>query len=238
MTLSTPPGQALAGILDRARCLLIDFDGPICDIYAGITDATVADHLRKVITGQGITGMPAAITSSHDPIAVFDYAATLSPELGALAETEMAGQEVAAVATPRPVPYVHEVITSARDSGRLIAIVSNNSDRAVRAYLDQHGLADRIDLISARTSPDPALLKPSPHLLTQAITGLNAEPAECVIIGDSITDIQAARLAGIASIGYANRPGKHDDFTAEGATAIVASLADLVLPLRARPLPN
>jgi phosphoglycolate phosphatase len=241
MTLSLPDEQALAGILDRARCLLIDFDGPICDIYAGITDATVADRLRKVITGQGITAMPAAITSSHDPIAVFDYAATLSPELGALAETEMAGQEVAAVATARPVPYVHEVITSARDSGRLIAIVSNNSDRAVRAYLDQHGLADRIDLISARTSPDPALLKPSPHLLTQAITGLNAEPAECVIIGDSITDIQAARLAGIASIGYANRPGKYDDFTAEGATAVVTSLADLVLPLRAlraRRLPN
>jgi hypothetical protein len=26
--------------------------------------------------------MPAAITSSRDPIAVFDYAATISPELG------------------------------------------------------------------------------------------------------------------------------------------------------------
>jgi hypothetical protein len=31
----------------------------------------------------------------------------------------MADQELVAIATARPRPYVHEVITSARDSGRL-----------------------------------------------------------------------------------------------------------------------
>jgi HAD superfamily hydrolase (TIGR01662 family) len=233
----SPDAQALADVLDQARCLLIDFDGPICDIYDGLTDATVAERLRKTITGLGIS-VPARIASSDDPIAVFDYAATVSSSLGELIEAEMTGQEVEAVATARPVPYVHEVVTSARGTGRSIAIVSNNSERAVRTYLDQHGLADRVDLIAARTSADPALLKPSPHLLEQAITGLGASPAECVIIGDSITDVQAARSAGIHSIGYANRPGKRDSFTAEHASAIIDSLADLVLPLRSRPLPN
>jgi phosphoglycolate phosphatase len=233
-----PAEGALYRVITRARCLLIDFDGPVCDIYAGLTDATAAAHVRKAITGHGVTNMPEQVTSSRDPIAVFDYAASLSPELGALAEAEMTAQEIAAVATARPVPYVHEVITSARDTGRTIAIVSNNSDTAVRAYLRQHGLADRIDHVAARTTPDPALLKPSPHLLTQAMTALDADPAGCVIIGDSITDIQAARAVGIASIGYANKPGKLDAFTAEGATAVITSLADLVLPLRARPLPN
>jgi len=225
------PGETLDGILARTRCLLIDFDGPICDIYAGLTDTTVAGRLRKVITGQGVT-MPASVTSSHDPIAVFDYAATVSSALGELIEAEMTGQEVEAVATARPVPYVHEVVTSARGTGRRIAIVSNNSERAVRAYLDQHGLADRVDLISARASADPALLKPSAHLLDQAIGGLDTSPDECVIIGDSVTDVQAARSAGIRSIGYANKPGKRDAFANEHASAIIDSLADLVLPLR------
>jgi phosphoglycolate phosphatase len=229
--------STLDGILDHARCLLIDFDGPICDIYAGLTDAIVADRLREIITGQGIT-TPASVTSSHDPIAVFDYAATVSPGLGALIEAEMTGQEVQAVATARPVPYVHEVVTSARETGRRIAVVSNNSERAVTAYLTQHGLADRVDLISARTSADPALLKPSPHLLEHAIGGLDASQDECVIIGDSVTDVHAARSAGIRSIGYANKPGKRDSFTAEHASADIDSLADLVLPLRSRPLPN
>jgi phosphoglycolate phosphatase len=225
-------------IIAATRCLLIDFDGPVCDIYAGLTDATVAERLRKVITGHGTTDLPGQVTRSHDPIAVFDYAASISPELGALVETEMTAQETAATATARPVPYVHEVITSARDTGRQVAIVSNNSETAVRAYLAQHGLADRIDHVSARISPDPALLKPSPHLLDRAIATLGADPTGCAIVGDSVTDIQAARAAGIASIGYANKPGKHQAFTAEGTTAIIRSLADLVLPLRARPLPN
>jgi phosphoglycolate phosphatase len=85
---------------------------------------------------------------------------------------------------------------------------------------------------------DPALLKPSPHLVQQAITGLNAPSAECVLIGDSTTDMQAAALAGTASIGYANKPGKATSLATAGAAAIVGSLADVVLALRARPLPN
>jgi phosphoglycolate phosphatase len=232
------PGHTLASLITRTRCLLIDFDGPICDIYAGLTDAAVAEHLRKVIASRGSTDFPGPVASSHDPIAIFDYATTISAELGALVEAEMTSQETTATATARPVPYVHEVITSARETGRAIAVVSNNSGRAVRTYLDHHGLADRIDYVSARTIPDPALLKPSPYLISQAITALSAEPSGCVIIGDSITDVQAARLAGIASIGYANKPGKHDAFTTAGATAVVASLADLVLPLRSRYLPG
>jgi phosphoglycolate phosphatase len=212
------PGPVNA-IIARTRCLLIDFDGPVCDIYAGLTDTTVAERLRKVITGHGITGIPVPIASSHDPIAVFDYAASISPEIGALVEIEMTDLETAATATARPTPYVHEVLTSARDTGRVIAIVSNNSAAALCAYLAQHGLADHIDYISARTTPNPALLKPSPHLLTQAITALNAHPAESAIIGDSITDIQAARAAGIASIG----------------SAVIGNLADLGPALRLRP---
>ena len=81
-------------------------------------------------------------------------------------------------------------------------------------------------------------LKPSPYLIQQAISGLSAPPAECVLIGDFTTDMQAAALAGTASIGYANEPGKPVTLAAAGATTIVSSLAEIVLALRARPLPN
>ncbi|MGH3407986.1 MAG: HAD family hydrolase [Streptosporangiaceae bacterium] len=237
MTASSPPDDALDGILARTRFLLLDFDGPVCDIFAGLPADTVAERLRKLITGQGIT-LPADIARSPDPIEVFTYSVTVSADLAARVEAEMADQELAAVATARPTPYVHDVVTSCRDSGRLVAVVSNNSDRAVRSYLATHGLDDRIELVAARTSSDPALLKPSPHLITQAMTGLGASSGECVIVGDSTTDMEAADLAGIDSIGYANKLGKHASLAAAGATTVISSLADLVLPLRARPLPN
>jgi phosphoglycolate phosphatase len=235
MTPGSPAGQVLDDILARTRCLLLDFDGPVCDIFAGLPAALVAERLRKLITGQAIE-LPDHIARTADPIEIFTYSATVSGDLAARVEAEMAGQELAAVATARPSAYVHDVVTSCRDSGRLVAVVSNNSDRAVRAYLARHGLDDRVDLVAARTSHDPALLKPSPHLIQQAMTGLGAPPDVCVLVGDSDTDMHAAHRAGVDSIGYANRPGKHTSLTAAGALTVVSSLADLVLGLRARPL--
>ena len=49
-----------------------------------------------------------------------------------------------------------------------------------------------------------------------------------------MTDIQGAHLASVQSIGYANKPGKRERLTAAGAGAIINSLADLALRLRAR----
>jgi phosphoglycolate phosphatase len=235
--MSAPADKVLDQVIARTRCLLLDFDGPVCDIFAGLPDITVADHLRKLITGQGIT-LPSDITATRDPIAVFTYSATISADLAARVEAEMTEQEVAAVPAARPTAYVHEIVASCRDSGRKVAVVSNNSDRAVRSYLHLRGLDDRVDLVIARTSHDPALLKPSQHLVDAAIRELAADPGHCALVGDSTTDIEAGRLAGVDTIGYANKPGKHDRLTAAGATAVITSLADLVLPLRARPLPN
>jgi phosphoglycolate phosphatase len=198
MTPTPAPGPTVADLIAQARYLLLDFDGPICDTYAGLPAAIVADRLRKLITGQGIT-MPADILSTADPLDVFTYSATVSPGLAARVEAEMADQELTAITTAQPTPYVHEVITSCRDSGRQVAVVSNNADRAVHAYLTKHGLADRITAVAARTSSDPTLLKPSPHLIQQAISQLRAQPAACVLVGDSTTDAQAATLAGIPS---------------------------------------
>jgi len=52
-----------------------------------------------------------------------------------------------------------------------------------------------------------------------------------------VTDVQGARLAGAHSIGYANKPGKRERLSEAGAGAIINSLADLALRLRAR-VPN
>ena len=232
MTSPTTPGCDLDTIVSRTRHLLLDFDGPICSIFAGLPAATIADRLRKIFGDHAL--MPDEVARTADPFAVFAYAATISEDLAARVEAEMTDQELAAVPTAAPTPYVHEVVTACQNSGRSLAVVSNNSARTVHAYLTRHGLDDRIGLVVARTGHDPALLKPSPHLITRAVEALDAEPDECAIVGDSVTDIQAARLARVHSIGYANEPGKRERFAEAGADAIISSLADLALRLRAR----
>lgn len=228
----TSPGTdtaALGAIIARTRYLLLDFDGPICSIYAGLPAPVAAEKLRKLFPGD----LPHEIAATQDPIEVFRYSATVSDEMAARVEAEMADLELAAVPTADPTPYVHQVIASARESGRVIGVVSNNSPSAVTAYLDRHGLSDGIALVVARTSHDPALLKPNPHLINEAVRGLDADPAASALVGDSLTDIEAAHHAGVASIGYANKPGKRERMTELRAGAVMTSMADLALSLRA-----
>jgi phosphoglycolate phosphatase len=191
--------------------------------------------LRKLFTGQPV---PEDIARTPDPMEVFAYAGTISAELSARVEAEMTDLEVAAVATAKPTPYIHDVLAACRESGRTTAVVSNNAERAVQLYLTRHGLDDRTGPVFARTSRDPALLKPSPHLIDKAVQDLNADPAATALVGDSITDIEGSRLAGIDSIGYANKPGKYERMSAAGAGTVISTLAELALRLRARPVPS
>lgn len=225
----TPTG--LGELLTRTRHILLDFDGPICSVFASITSTAVASRLSKILTGAGITP-PAEVTDTDDPFDLLRYALTHTPELAATVETAFRAEEVAAVATAAPTPGAAETIQACHDTGRTVAVVSNNSDDAVRAYLTTHHLADQIDYISARTSADTTRLKPHPHLVTQATHALHAEPATCVLIGDSITDVLAAHTAGVPAIGYANKASKPPHFSDTGAVAVVTRMIDFATALR------
>lgn len=232
MTGALPPD--VLSIFNRTRYLLLDFDGPVCDIFADLAAPTVAERLKKIVS-EHPAPLPDEVAHSADPLRVFAYAASTDTRLGARIEAQLTELECAAIATARPTAYVHDVVASCRESGRSVAVVSNNSERAVRSYLTRNGLDDRIDLVVARTDHDATLLKPSPHLIEKALSALSAEPGDAAFVGDSDTDIEAARLAAVPVIGYANTPGKQAILAKAGADAVVTSLADLVLALRARP---
>jgi phosphoglycolate phosphatase len=128
------PFAALADILNQARYLLIDFDGPICSLFAGTPTAPIADRLREVIRQQGVQ-LPQAIEDTGDWFEIFSFAASVSVDLAARIESELTELECAAVATAAPTPHVNDIISACRDSARSVAVISNNSEEAVRAYL-------------------------------------------------------------------------------------------------------
>jgi beta-phosphoglucomutase-like phosphatase (HAD superfamily) len=226
-------GEGLDAIIAHTRWLLIDFDGPVCSIFAGLPAPTVADHLRKVITELSVP-LPEEVERTQDPMEVFAWSATVSPKLAEHVEADLTAQEVAAIATAEPTPYIHDALSACRETGRITAVVSNNSERAVQSYLNRYGLADRTGPVFARTSYDSALLKPNPHLIQRAIQALGALPAVAALVGDPLTDIEGSRVAGVESIGYANKPGKAEQMADAGADAVVKTLSELVISLRAQ----
>jgi HAD superfamily hydrolase (TIGR01509 family) len=97
------------------------------------------------------------------------------------------------------------VVLGACASGVPVAVVSNNSAVAIRPYLTAHDLATYVTTIIGRAYADPRRMKPHPGRVLDAMHALGAGPGSCVLVGDSLADIDAAPAAGVAAIGYANR---------------------------------
>jgi len=108
-----------------------------------------------------------------------------------------------------------------------VGVVSNNSRVAVEKYLRAHDLAQHVDHVAARTQSDPFLLKPNPHLILCSIRELGGKRESFVLVGDSVSDIEAARAAAVQHIAFANKPDKVQRFTDAGAKAVVTTLAEL-----------
>jgi phosphoglycolate phosphatase-like HAD superfamily hydrolase len=207
--------------------LLLDFDGPICSVFAGMSDDTVAKKLRRRLAAAGVA-IPAEVRSISDPLEVFRAVAARGRDVGQRAQRELTLLEVQAVRTAQPTEGAAELITAARQSGRSVTIVSNNSGQAVTAYLTDPRLAPYVGGVIGRDDPTPAHMKPSPYRVRQAVQMLQAVSAECVLVGDSVSDVTAAHAADVAAIGYANKPGKHERLVQAGADAVITRLADLI----------
>lgn len=221
-------GGGAQAFLGQACGLLLDFDGPVCSVFAGFPAPNVADQLRNVLTDGGHTQLPPDVIDTQDPFDVFKYAATLGPEEAAYVEAALTAYEVEAVATAEPTKGAHDLIHAWAATGRKLAVVSNNSRKAVEAYLDKYGLTRYIDRIHARESNDPALLKPNPHLIEQASASLRIAPDRLAIIGDSLSDIEAANSASVMAIAYANKPGKREALAAGSPAVTVDEITPIV----------
>jgi HAD superfamily hydrolase (TIGR01509 family) len=83
-----------------------------------------------------------------------------------------------------------------------IAIATTRSKRDVISRLEKTSFKNCIDLIITRE--DVKKPKPSPEQILLAIDRLSIPPSRCIMIGDMPTDIEAAKKAGVMSIGVAS----------------------------------
>ena len=187
--------MTLAEVLAERRHVLLDFDGPVCAVFGGMSAHDSAARLAAALRARGIR-LPAEVTDTDDPFEVLRAAETA--HAAPLAEAMLRDLELQAVQVAPSRPASDVALDALIETGHTITIVSNNSAAAVDAVLATHQLTKQVKAVVARTESDPALLKPNPHLVHRAIHRLRVEPAACVLVGDSITDITAARAAGIA----------------------------------------
>lgn len=211
-------------LIHRHTHVLLDFDGPVCAVFGSLSDRAVADQLRKLLSGN----VPTDIAATNDPFDVLTYSAARSTDVQGQVERELCRLEVAAVAEAPDTPGASDALRHLSANGHTVTIVSNNSASAVNTYLPSRHLVEYVHGVSAREPARPLQLKPHPHLLHQAMATHATDPANCVMIGDSVSDIQAAHRAGTAVIALANKPGKREQFESHHPSAIIDHMRELI----------
>jgi phosphoglycolate phosphatase len=231
--MSTTISPSLNKALRHTQDLLLDFDGPICSIFAGYPAPTIAQHLRRVIDRKGHRLTP-QILAEDDPLQVLRLATELHDEDLTRQLADMLREaELSATTSAEPTPYLTDVLVAAKQAKCRLTVVSNNSHTAVESYLRRHDLLIYFAAVVGRyDGMDPRHLKPDDHLIRMALAEVDASPSSTTLIGDSLSDIEAAKSAGIGSIGYANKPYKQEKLAAAGADAIVGSMAEVATAIK------
>lgn len=221
----------LVELLSGKTSILLDFDGPVCSIFSNHPAPDVAASLRGGLSAAGVP-IPADIETERDPLEVLKWSATIGePALVRQVEAQLCAEEITAARTAAPTPFGREVIIGAFEAGKSVAIVSNNSAGAIHAYLTRQRLTRYKVPVSGRAYARPDLMKPNPEPILAAAKLANTSPADCVLIGDSLADIDGAHAAVVTVIGYANRPEKVDRFANAQADIIVTSMGDVASAL-------
>ncbi|WP_405004966.1 HAD-IA family hydrolase [Kitasatospora purpeofusca] len=219
--IATP--QQLADVLRPVKHVLLDFDGPVCSVFAGLPAPEVAQRLREGLLATGEQA-PAGAEEESDPLALLRLVSDARPDLAEGTDAALAALETEAVRVGSPTPGGESVLRAAVRSGRLVSVVSNNAGAAIEAYLSEHGLSGYVADVFGRAPGDPSSMKPNPRLLLEAMEAAGTGPEHCIFIGDAARDVEAGEAAGVSTIGYANKPGKDVKLAAAGAVAIVDSM--------------
>jgi membrane protein len=124
-------------------------------------------------------------------------------------------------------PRALDLLDDARRRGLKVVLATSSKER----HLDALKSAARTDLTrhcdAVVAADDAQESKPAPDIVAAAVRKLGLSPAQCAIVGDTLYDMQAAKLAGV--IGLAVRTGYQSTQTLmrSGARAVFADVAEL-----------
>jgi HAD superfamily hydrolase (TIGR01509 family) len=218
--------MTVSEIIRRATAVLLDFDGPVCGLFSGYPAPVVADEIRQFlrVRSTGEQGPEDAAAGPHD---LLHWTATNRPDLVNEVEDMLRAAERKAARTAAPTAGSRDAILAASRAGRPVAIVSNNARESVVDYLDREGLARYVSYVSGRPYAEPHRMKPAPESLLRTVEILGESPEKCVFVGDSITDAEASRRAGVPFVGYAKGPDRTPVLIEAGSQVVVESMRDI-----------
>jgi HAD superfamily hydrolase (TIGR01509 family) len=131
-----------------------------------------------------------------------------------------------------PAPGARQLIEHMQQKGLRLVVASSAKSEEMEVLLKAAQVDDLLKEIT--TSSDAEVSKPAPDIVEAALSKLNIEHNQVIMIGDTPYDIKSAGAAGVGVI--ALRCGGFDDAALAGAKAIYNNPADLLAHYADSPL--
>lgn len=208
--------------------IAFDLDGTLVDTAPDLVRA-----LNRTLALEGLAPVGLAAVRrfvGHGARAMIQRAATLSH--AAFSEERLDALTLSFVdfyvediaAESRPFPGAVEALDALAGAGATLAVCTNKRTGLSQALLGALGLAERFAAIVGADSV--AERKPHPGHLIEAVARAGGSMTRALMVGDSSTDVGAARAAGapivLVSFGYLDAPAEE-----LGADAIVDRFSEL-----------
>jgi len=121
-------------------------------------------------------------------------------------------------------PGAVETLDALDRAGWILGIATGKGRRGLLATLDSHGITGRFAILQ---TSDLGPGKPNPDMLLNAMSEAGAAPANTVMIGDTVYDMEMARRAGTMAVGVAWGYHPERELRRAGAHAVAQSFAEI-----------
>lgn len=218
-------GKRLGGVL-------FDLDGTLFDTLEDIAAAlNAAIEIRgwAPFAAHEVRGM----IGRGSPVLIQRAAAARGAALDADAEAQLLQRffhvyeelEQSGRSTARAYDGAADLLAGLHRAGARIAVVTNKQHRFAAALIESRGFSGWVDVIVGGDSCERR--KPDPQPLLFACEALRVGRTQCLMVGDSSNDVEAARGAGIpvVCVSYGYNEGR--DPRTLGCDASIDSLSEL-----------
>jgi HAD superfamily hydrolase (TIGR01509 family) len=125
----------------------------------------------------------------------------------------------------RPLPGARDLLATLSKLSVPWAIATSSTREGARSSIEMLGVGPEVPVV---TRDQVTHGKPDPDLFLTAAERLGADITGCVVVGDSVWDLLAARRAGALGVGLLSGGYGEDDLVRAGAYRVYQDPADLL----------
>ncbi|OLS12369.1 MAG: pyrophosphatase PpaX [Promethearchaeota archaeon CR_4] len=176
----------------NTRGYIFDIDGTIMDSHDGhyhAWDRTTRAHSKtytkeQIVKHFGKTTAQIAIELLH----------LTDPEIIERVSREKAGYFLEEIPSLKLFDGVIDVFTKVKEGKARLCLASSNERNVIEKIIHDFNLGQLVD--ASVSLDDITKGKPDPEMILKSAQKLHLDPRECVMVGDTIYDIQAGQRAG------------------------------------------